>query len=49
MDTPLTPPERLLLRLHRAMCARCTNFNRQMDFLRHTSRKLPETFEKDGD
>ena len=49
MDAPLTPSERLLLRLHLAMCARCTNFTRQMDFLRRASRKPPETFEKDSD
>ena len=49
MEVPLTPPERVLLRLHLAMCARCTNFTRQMDFLRNASRRLPETFAKDGD
>lgn len=49
MDTPLAPADRLLLRLHLAMCARCTSFTRQLDFLRRTSRKLPETFEKDSE
>lgn len=49
MDAPLTPWERTLLRLHLAVCGQCTNFTRQVDFLRRASRKLAETFEQDGD
>jgi len=47
MEEPLSPSERVLLRVHLAMCARCTNFTRQMDFLRQAARKLPEILEKD--
>ncbi|MGP1679977.1 MAG: zf-HC2 domain-containing protein [Burkholderiales bacterium] len=47
MEGPLSPAERVLLRLHLAMCARCTNFTRQLDFLRRASRKLPEILEID--
>jgi hypothetical protein len=47
MEEPLSPTERVLLRLHLAMCERCTNFTRQMDFLRQAARKLPEILEED--
>ncbi len=47
MEEPLSPPQRVLLRLHLAMCARCTNFTHQVAFLRRASRKLPEAFEND--
>jgi hypothetical protein len=47
MEEPLSPTERVLLRLHLAMCERCTNFTRQMAFLRQASRKLPEILEED--
>lgn len=47
MEEPLTPTERALLRLHLMMCARCTNFTRQIDFLRRAARKLPEVLARD--
>ena len=49
MEQPLTPSERVLLRMHLMMCERCTNFSRQIEFLRRASRKVPEVLEKDGD
>lgn len=48
MEQPLKPAERVLLRLHLMMCQRCTNFSRQIEFLRRASRKLPEVLESDG-
>jgi len=47
MEEPLTSTERVLLRMHLLMCNRCSNFSRQIDFLRRASRKLPEVLEKD--
>ena len=47
MEQPLTASERVLLRLHLMMCERCSNFTRQIDFLRRASRKLPEALDKD--
>ena len=47
MEDPLTPTERVLLRMHLMMCNRCSNFTRQIEFLRRASRKLPEMLEKD--
>ncbi len=49
MEQPLTPSERMLLRLHLMMCDRCSNFSRQINFLRRASRKVPEVLEKDWD
>ena len=49
MEQPLTPSERILLRMHLMMCKRCSNFSRQIEFLRRASRKIPEVLEKDGD
>jgi len=49
MEAPLSISERVLLRMHLAMCARCTNFTRQMDFLRRASHKLPDILDKDKD
>ena len=49
MEQPLTPSERMLLRLHLMMCGRCSNFLRQIEFLRRASRKVPEVLEKDED
>lgn len=49
MEQPLTPAESVRLRLHLMMCKHCTNFTRQMEFLRRAARKLPEVLEKDGD
>lgn len=47
MEEPLSPSERVLLRLHLAMCERCTNFTRQMAFLRQAARKFPEILEEE--
>jgi len=49
MEQPLTPAERLRLKMHLMMCKRCSNFSRQIQFLRRASGKLPEIFEKDED
>ncbi len=49
MEQPLTPSERMLLRLHLMMCKRCSNFARQIEFLRRASRRVPEVLEKDWD
>lgn len=49
MEEPLTLSERVLLRMHLMMCNRCSNFSRQIDFLRRVSRQVPEVLEKDGD
>ena len=49
MEEPLTPSERMLLRMHLMMCNRCSNFARQIEFLRRASSKLPEMLEKDAD
>ena len=47
MEEPLTLSERMLLRMHLMMCERCTNFARQIEFLRRASSKMPEVLEKD--
>lgn len=47
MDQPLGPTERLLLRLHLMMCRGCSNFSRQIEFLRRASRKIPEALDKE--
>jgi len=49
MEQPLAPSERILLRMHLMMCKRCSNFSRQIAFLRRASRKIPEVLEKGGD
>ncbi len=49
MEEPLTPTERVLLRMHLMMCNRCSNFARQIEFLRRASSRLPEMLEKDAD
>ncbi len=49
MEEPLSPVERLQLRFHLMMCRHCTNFSRQIEFLRRASRKVPEALERDGD
>ena len=49
MEQPLTPSERMLLRLHLMMCGRCSDFSRQIEFLRRASRKIPEVLEQDVD
>ena len=38
-----------LLSMHLMMCKRCSNFSRQIEFLRRASRKIPEVLEKDRD
>ena len=47
MEQPLTASERMLLSLHLMMCARCSNFARQIEFLRRASRKVPEVLENE--
>lgn len=49
MEEPLTLSERVLLRMHLMMCARCTNFARQIEFLRRASSKVPEVLAKGVD
>ncbi|MBI5912019.1 MAG: zf-HC2 domain-containing protein [Betaproteobacteria bacterium] len=49
MEQPLTPSERMLLRMHLMMCKRCTNFSHQIEFLRRAARKVPEMLENEGD
>jgi hypothetical protein len=46
MEEPLGPVDRTMLRLHLMMCANCTNFSRQIEFLRRTSRKVPDAIDK---
>lgn len=40
-DRPLTPGERLSLRMHLLICRGCRAFDRQMDFLRAACRRWP--------
>jgi hypothetical protein len=40
LDRRLSLFERLRLRLHLAICDGCTNFKKQMDFLRRALREL---------
>jgi hypothetical protein len=40
LDRRLSLFERLRLRLHLAICEGCTNFKKQMDFLRRALREL---------
>ncbi len=47
MEQPLTLSEHLLHRMHLMLCKRCTNFARQIEFLRRASSNVPEVFEKD--
>lgn len=42
MDEPLPATERMLLRMHLMMCARCTRFVEQLDFLRRAEAGFPE-------
>ena len=49
MEQPLSMQERVRLRLHLMVCERCTNFTKQIDFLRRASRRIPEVLEKDDD
>lgn len=47
MEQPLGAWERLLLGAHLMVCARCTEFTRQIEFLRRASRTLPEALDRD--
>ncbi len=47
MEEPLTALQRVGLRMHLFMCERCSNFARQIEFLRRASGKIPEVFGKD--
>ena len=49
MDEPLAPLQRIQLRFHLMMCRGCTNFARQIEFLRRVSQRLPDALEKDAD
>ena len=49
MEEPLGRFQRIQLRLHLMLCGHCKNFSRQIEFLRRTSRKVPEAIEKDLD
>lgn len=49
MEEPLGRLQRVQLSLHLMLCRNCKNFSRQIEFLRRTSRKLPEAIEKDLD
>ena len=49
MEQPLGVWQRLLLNTHLVICRRCTNFRRQIAFLRRAAHQVPETLEKDGD
>ena len=40
LDRELSGWERLRLRVHLAICDGCTNFKKQMDFLRRAMREL---------
>ena len=40
MDRNLDLGSRMSLRLHLMMCSGCRNFSRQMQFLRHASRRI---------
>ncbi len=39
-DRRITFKERIALRMHLMMCSGCTNFNRQMDFIRKAFRRI---------
>jgi len=47
MEEPLPRLQRAPLWLHMAMCRGCSNFSRQIGFLRRASRKVPEMLERD--
>lgn len=49
MEEPLGRLQRVQLSLHLTLCRHCKNFSRQIEFLRRTSRKVPEAIEKDLD
>lgn len=48
LEEPLRPMEKFQLRFHLMMCRHCSRFERQIEFLRRASRKLPEILEKDA-
>jgi hypothetical protein len=39
-DRPLSMRERIGLRMHLLMCSGCTNFNKQLDFIRSACHKM---------
>ncbi len=41
MDRSLSLSRRISLRIHLMMCSGCRNLNKQMQFLRQASRKIP--------
>ncbi|MDA3869301.1 MAG: zf-HC2 domain-containing protein [Gammaproteobacteria bacterium] len=41
-DRELSLPERIRLRFHLLMCSGCSNYNKQMSFIRKAMQKLRE-------
>ncbi|OHC62583.1 MAG: hypothetical protein A3H93_17595 [Rhodocyclales bacterium RIFCSPLOWO2_02_FULL_63_24] len=48
-DRKLTLSERFQIEMHLAMCTGCSNFRKQVNFLRVACRRFPEAELKDGD
>ncbi len=46
-DRKLTVAERVRLEMHLLMCEGCSNFRKQMDFLRAACRRYPDTSSRD--
>jgi predicted anti-sigma-YlaC factor YlaD len=42
MDKKLGVMQKMSLRFHLMMCSGCRNFSKQMEFLRHGCRELPQ-------
>lgn len=48
-DRKLTLAERMHMEMHLAMCKGCSNFKRQMEFLRAACRRYADTRSRDSD
>jgi putative zinc finger protein len=48
MDRRLSVTERIALRLHLGICAACTRFTSQVQFLRHALKVFPGPDDSDG-
>ena len=48
-DRDLSLSEKLQLKMHLAMCSGCSNFGRQMDFLRAACKRYVEKSVRGGD
>lgn len=46
-DRKLTVAERARLEMHLLICKGCSNFRKQMDFLRRACRRYPDTADRD--